>query len=207
MDTTAAIKSFKKEKIVTIALLTTWLCCSIATARRRLKEWKAYTSYNHNGRYYTLPGIAEFDEHGLWRYRDVFFSQHGNLKQTVVHLITHSAQGLSSSELGELLGLPPRSYLSPFRTHRALYREALKGRWIWFGADPRVRNKQQQARVAHGAVKRPEMPSDMEAVMILVDLINHPNSRLERIAHRLKQKGLVVDVAAIHRLLLHHDQS
>ena len=45
----------------------------------------------------------------------------------------------------------------------------------------------------------------MEAVMILVDLINHPNSRLERIAHRLKQKGLVVDVAAIRRLLLHHD--
>ena len=41
--------------------------------------------------------------------------------------------------------------------------------------------------------------------MILVDLINHPNSRLERIAHRLKQKGLVVDVAAIRRLLLHHD--
>jgi hypothetical protein len=205
MDATAAIISFKTERIVTVALLTTWLCCSMATARRRLKEWRAYTSYNHNGRYYTLPGIAEFDEHGLWRYRGVFFSQHGNLKQTVVHLIIHSQCGLSSAELGELLGLAPRSYLSPFRTHPALYREALRGRWIWFAADLRVRKRQKQTRVAHVAVKQTRLPSDMEAVMILVDLINHPNSSLERIARRLKQKGLSVEVDAIGRLLAHHD--
>ena len=73
MDIPAVIKLFKKQRIVTVALLTTWLSCSMPTARRRLKEWKAYTSYNHNGRYYTLPGITEFDEHGLWRYRGRVF--------------------------------------------------------------------------------------------------------------------------------------
>jgi hypothetical protein len=205
MNIPAVIKSFKKERIVTVTLLVTWLACSVPTARRRLKEWRAYTSYNHNGRYYTLPGIAEFDEHGLWRYRGVFFSKHGNLKQTVVHLITHSEHGLSSSELGELLGLQPRSFLSHFRTHPGLYREELRGRWIWFAADPRVRKIQKQTRLAHAAVQESRMPSDMEAVMILVDLINHPQSRLEGIAHRLKQKGLVVDVGAIRRLLVHHE--
>jgi hypothetical protein len=205
MNTSAVIKSVKKERIVTVALLVTWLSCSVPTARRRLKEWRAYTSYNHNGRHYTLPGIAQFDEHGLWRYRGVFFSKHGNLKRTVVHLITHSEHGLSGSELGELLGLQPRSFLSHFRTHPELYREELRGRWIWFAADPRVRKIQKQARLAQVAVKESRMPSDMEAVMILVDLINHPQSRLEGIAHRLKQKGLVVDVETIRRLLVHHD--
>lgn len=205
MNISSVIKSFKKERILTVALLTTWLSCSVPTARRRLKEWRAYTSYNHNGRYYTLPGIPEFDEHGLWRYRDVFFSKHGNLKQTVVHLITHSEQGLSSSELGGLLGLRPRSFLSHFRTHPELYREELMGRWVWFSADPRIRETQKKTRVAHAAAKVPRMPSDMEAVMILVDLINHPHSRLEQIAHRLKQQGLVVDVGSVRRLLAHHD--
>lgn len=205
MSISAVIKSFKKEKVVTVALLTTWLSCSIPTARRRLKEWSAYTSYNHNGRYYTLPGIPDFDEHGLWRYKDVFFSKHGNLKQTVVRLITHSVQGLSGSELGELLGLQPRSFLSHFRTHPGLYREAIMGRWIWFAADPRVHKIQQQTRVAQVAVKESPMPSDMEAVMVLVDLINHPKSRLEQIAYRLKQTGRAVDVEAIRRLLVHHD--
>ncbi|WP_297291265.1 hypothetical protein, partial [Oceanicoccus sp.] len=61
MDISTVIKSFKKENIVTVALLMTWLSCSMPTARRRLKEWGAYTSYNHNGRYYTLPEIPKFN--------------------------------------------------------------------------------------------------------------------------------------------------
>jgi len=205
MNISAVIRSFKKEKVVTVVLLATWLSCSIATARRRLRAWRAYTSYNRNGRYYTLPEIAEFDDNGLWRYQGVFFSKHGNLKQTLVHLVTHSVQGLSGPELGELLGLDPRSFLSHFRDHPALYRENLMGRWIWFAADPKTREKQKQTRLARAVAKGPRMPSDIEAVMILVDLIRHPNSGLEQIAHRLKPKGLDIDVQAIRRLLVHHD--
>jgi len=205
MNISAVIRSFKKEKTVTIVLLATWLSCSIATARRRLKAWKAYTSYNHNGRYYTLPEIAKFDANGLWRYQGVFFSKHGNLRQTLVHLVIHSMQGLSGSELGELLGLQPRSFLSHFRNHPALCREEMMGRWIWFAADLKIRDKQRHARLAQVVNQAPRMPSDMEAVMILVDLIHHPNSGLEHIAHRLKPKGLNIDVEAIRQLLAHHD--
>ncbi len=205
MDISAVIRSFKKEKVVTIVLLATWLSCSIPTARRRLKTWKAYTSYNHNGRYYTLPAIAQFDANGLWQYQGVFFSKHGNLKQTLVHLVTHSEQGLSGAELGELLGLQPRSFLSHFRHHPALCREDIKGRWIWFAADLKIRDKQRRARLAQAVSPTPRMPSDMEAVMILVDLIHHPHSGLEQIAHRLKLKGLDIEVEAIRQLLIHHD--
>ncbi len=205
MSLAAAIRSFKKEKVVTVVVLAAWLSCSIVTARRRLKAWSAYTSYNHNGRYYTLPEIAEFDDNGLWRHQGVFFSKHGNLKQTLVHLVTHSVQGLSGAELGELLGLQPRSFLSHFRDHPALYRESLAGRWIWFAANPKTRERQKQSRLARVVAKGPQMPSDMEAVMILVDLIRHPDSRLEQVAHRLKCQGVDMDVAVIRRLLAHHD--
>ena len=205
MNLSAVIGSFKKEKVVTVVLLATWLSCSIVTARRRLKAWNACTSYNRNGRYYTLPEIAEFDDNGLWRYRGIFFSKHGNLKQTLVHLVTVSAQGLSGAELGELPGLQPRSFLSHFRDHPALYRKHVMGRWIWFAADPGIREKQTRVRLAGVGPKEPRMPSDLEAVMILVDLIRHPNSGLEQIARRIKPEGFDVDVAAIRRLLAHHD--
>ncbi len=205
MNALAVIQLFQTERIVTVALLATWLSCSIPTARRRLKEWSAYTSYNHNGCYYTLPKVAHFDRHGLWRYKGAFFSKHGNLKQTAVYLISHSECGLSGRELGELLGLQPRSFLAPFRTHPKLYRERQAGRWIWFSADPGVRQNQKRNRAAQVAADASQMPSDMEAVMILVDLIHHPNSRLERIAYRLEQKGWVVEVETIRRLLVHHD--
>jgi len=204
MNLSPVIQQFKNKKVVTVVVLAAWLSCSIATARRRLKAWRAYTSYNHNGRYYTLPEIADFDRNGLWRYQGVFFSKHGNLKQTVVHLVTHSAQGLSGAELGELLGLQPRSFLSHFRDHPEIDRENLMRRWIWFAADPKIREKQKQTRLVQAVTKGPRMPTDMEAVMILVDLIQHPDSDLEQVARRLKPKGLDIDVDTIRQLLAHH---
>lgn len=198
----AVMRAFKKHKVVTIDQLAHWLSCSVVTARRRLKAWSAYTSYNRNGRYYTLPEIAQFDDMGLWRHRDAFFSKHGNLKQTLVYLITHSAQGLSSTELGEILGLQPRSFLSPFRNHPAIYRENMTGRWIWFAADAGIRKHQRQARLAEEDAKASCMPTDMDAVMILVDLIEHPQSDVEQIARRLKSRQIGID--AIRQLLEHH---
>jgi hypothetical protein len=204
MDLTAVMRSFKKQKIVTIDQLAGWLSCSIVTARRRLKAWRAYTSYNRNGRYYTLPEIAQFDDIGLWRYQGAFFSKHGNLKQTLIHLVTHSEQGLSGAELGEILGLQPRSFLSHFRDNPAIYRKKMMGRWIWFAADAEIREQQMQARLAQGVAGASRMPSDMEAVMILVDLIGHPQSDVEQIARRLKSKDLNIGVTAIRQLLEHH---
>ena len=52
--------------------------------------------------------------------------------------------------------------------------------------------------------KAPRLPTDMEAVMILVDLIQHPDSDLEQIARRLKPKGVDIDVDTIRLLLAHH---
>ena len=204
MDLTAVTRSFKKQKIVTIGQLAGWLSCSVVTARRRLKAWRAYTSYNRNGRYYTLPEIAQFDDIGLWRHQGAFFSKHGNLKQTLVHLVTHSAQGLSGAELGKILGLQPRSFLSHFRDNPAIYREKMMGRWIWFAADPKTREQQMQARLAGEGARESRMPSDMEAVMILVDLIGHPESDVEQIARRLKSKQHDIDVTAIRQLLEYH---
>ena len=72
MDLTQVTRAFKRQKVVTIVQLSNWLSCSIVTARRRLKAWHAYTSYNRNGRYYTLPEIAQFDDIGLWWHQGGF---------------------------------------------------------------------------------------------------------------------------------------
>ncbi len=107
---------------------------------------------------------------------------------------------MSGAELGEILGLQPRSFLSHFRDHPAIYRENLAGHWIWFAADPKTQEQQIQARLA----QKSRMPSDMEAVMILVDLIEYPGSSLEQIAHRLKSRKFDIEVAAIRQLLKYH---
>jgi len=64
-------------------------CCS----RRRLKDWKVYTSCNHNAGYHVLTSVPSFDEHGIWRYNGIFFSRHGNITQTIIKLVNDSSTG------------------------------------------------------------------------------------------------------------------
>jgi len=82
-----------KEKVFTLNRLVLFLGCSSRTAQTKLKQWRTYTSYNQNGKYYTMPNVPQFDHHGLWHYKDKFFSKHGNLKKTVIHLICTSESG------------------------------------------------------------------------------------------------------------------
>ena len=106
-----ALKAFRRRKVMMLGEVAELVHSSIHTARRRLKEWRAHTSYNQNGRYYALPDVPEFDADGLWHWRGVFFSRYGNLKQTVVELIRRSSAGLDAGEMSSLLGLDPRSFL------------------------------------------------------------------------------------------------
>ena len=114
----------KKQKIFTLNKLVSILECSSRTAQTKLKLWKAYTSYNQNGKYYTLPEIPQFDSFGLWRYKNAAFSKHGNLKKTIVQLVNSTSAGFSGKQLGELLGLSPQSFLHHFRGCPGIYRES-----------------------------------------------------------------------------------
>ncbi|MFZ0451132.1 MAG: hypothetical protein WAL98_17990 [Desulfatiglandaceae bacterium] len=64
-----ARSAVKREKIFTLNRLVSILDCSSRTAQAKLKLWKVYTSYNQNGKYYTLPENPHFDGHGLWRHK------------------------------------------------------------------------------------------------------------------------------------------
>lgn len=93
-----------------------------------------------------LKVLPRFDAHWLWQYRDIRFSGFGNLTQTVIQLVHRASGGLRASELEDLLGLQPRSFLSLFRHHLVLKREVHEGRFVYFAADAN-RYRQQAARL------------------------------------------------------------
>ena len=67
------------EKILLFKDIEAQKDCSKITIRRHLKKLKVISSYNKNGKYYTLPSIVNFDINGLWSYQGVLFSKYGNL--------------------------------------------------------------------------------------------------------------------------------
>lgn len=203
MNEDRVLKQFRRQKIITIGQLVEWLKCSVITARRRLKKWHSYTSINQNGSYYTLPQIPVFDENGLWKYRTVLFSKHGNLKQTIVTLITGSEKGLSAVEIAEFVDLVPNSsYLSRFKSVPGVRREKLQGRFIYLSDHPEIYSRQKQRRATGQAAIG--FPADSEAVEILVQLIKHPDIGIEQLAAKVSKPGKQVGPAVIRRFLQFH---
>ena len=200
MDEKHALENFKRQKVITIEQLVKMLKCPVITARRRLKKWQTYTSINKNGRYYTLPQIPVFDKNGLWKYQRILFSKHGNLKQTIVALITDSQKGLSAIEIAELVGLAPNSsFLSRFKNVPGVKREKHQGRFIYLSDRLKIytRQKQRWTTIA--------FPTDAQAVVILVQLIKYPDIGIEQLADHVSAQGQSVEPAAIRRFLQFHD--
>lgn len=199
-----AIKTFRKKKVLVIEELSELLGSSLVTARRRLKQWKAHTSYNFNGRYYVLPDVAKFDSQGLWRHQDILFSRHGNLKQTVIALVKNSPAGLTGSEIGELVSLTPRSFLSHFRSESQLRRETIEGRFVYFASDKKTCVQQKKTRQTPANPADTHVLTDAEAVVILVERIKHPGLSIEDLAKQLHKTGCRFSAESIRRFLDSH---
>ncbi len=196
---------FKENKAVTVDDLATRLRRSVPTIRRRLKEWKAHTSYNQNSRYYTLPGIPEFDQYGLWKHRNIFFSKHGTLKNTIGALIHQSPAGLNAFDLDELLDVPTRVLLSQLNNNGALCRERYQGVFVYFSGQIEISEQQRIARKkAYPSIAPYEPLSDQDAIVVLVELIRHSNDDAERLTRRVRRRGVNVSTTQIRDLLVRH---
>lgn len=184
--------------------LASLLGCSSRTAQAKLKLWKAYTSYNKNGKYYALPEIPHFDVNGLWRYKDITFSKHGNLKKTIVHLVTVSPAGLSGRELGELLRLSPQSFMHHFSKCPGIRRQKHEGVFVYFSDDDELYKK--QARQKCSDVRRSAVAtiSDSEAIMILVAIINHYGISANVIMSLPEIKKSKLTLPAVQGFIEHH---
>ena len=191
-----------RKKIVTLDELALSLHCSKRTVQRRLAKLRTIRSYNRNGRYYTLEGIPKFDANGLWRYCGTCFSRFGNLTQTFVQLVRISQAGLTSHEAGDLIGLRPSSFLWNFHSHPEIKRQKHQGRYVYFASEPVRYAQQRQNRIMMRQTKR--LPSEFEAIAILVEKIKYPQLSLEELADKLKGKNLCIDPEAIENLFLHH---
>lgn len=195
---------FRRSRIMTVTQLAQILDCSIPTVRNRLRSWRALTSYNRNGRYYALPNVAKFDEHGLWKYKGVCFSRWGTLINTIPQLVKHSASGLDASEIGRLVGLPPRSFMAQLRNVQGLRREKVEKRFVYYADEDHTYRSQRTRRAEQSKTMPTNLPSDTEAIFILVDRIKHPEFSEQQCAQRLRSKGNSIGVVAIRNLLAYH---
>ena len=197
-------KFLENIKVFTLEQLVTSLRCSIPTARLKLKQWRTYTSYNQNGRYYTMPAVPCFDENGLWHYEKISFSKYGNLRNTVIHLINASPSGLTGNEIGNLVKLYPRSFLHHFRNVVGIHREKREGLYVYF-SDDADKYKQQIQNRSRYLISTGKLFSDTDAIVVLTALIRHHGISVEDIMKLPEVRERNFSPVVIREFLERHD--
>lgn len=120
---------------------------SRSTGFRYLRELHHLTSYTHNGKYYTLPGIAQFDSNGFWYFGDVGFSIYGTLIDIVHQTITQSVAGKFNYELEKHCKVKVQAALRALLRSKKIARVRLEKKYLYVHADPSTGDRQIRNRI------------------------------------------------------------
>jgi hypothetical protein len=174
--------------------------------RRHLKHIGYYSSFTHNSRWYTLKSIPQFDQNGLWFIDDIGFSKHGNLKQTILHFINKSAQGLLARDLNKLLATPCYAVLNHMYKSQSIDRVQSASGFIYIST-----NETKKQRQLH-RIKAQQTKTDdrlqlnaISTVYVLVEYIKNPDATFKALSIAAEKHQVIAPPEAIERLFEKHD--
>ncbi len=195
------LKAFRQHKVLTKDQLLAATQCSNMTAWRLLKRHGYYTSYNCNARYYTLAGLPQFDQHGLWSFREIRFSQWGSLTNTIVALVENADAGMTPDQLQQLLQVKNiRSALGRLVQQGRLAREKVGGRFVYFPVGDANERCQRRREMETPAA----MPSLEHVIALLVEIIQRPQNSPRQWAQRLARQEIRLSTNDIRKVLDHY---
>ena len=174
------------------------------TVFRYLQKLHCLTSYTHNGKYYTIPDIAQFDKDGFWRFGDIGFSIYGTLMNTLAHLITMSESGKTNTELEKQCRTRVQNSLQKLLKPNKIAIAVQAKPCLYVNPDPAVSDRQIKRRTAIGNRRR--LP-EWIVVEILVEIIRSCSIQPEinDIVKRLSKRGSLITHAQVEQVFEEND--
>ena len=185
---------FTKEPCWMIKPLSAEVKYSIPSVRRFLNEVGYYSSFSHNGSWYTLRSIPKFSQDGLWFYNDIGFSRTGTLTKTLISLTNRSPAGMTADQLGARLHCRCHTVLVQLYRQGKLKRQKEGRSYIYIAVDPQQAKLQRQAITMRSLPVAP-LPAEI-IVLVLVEFIRKPESSFEQLATAIANKSGAAIVAA-----------
>ena len=195
------LRSFLRRKLIATlkelkqALGTT----STMTVFRKLKHLGYRTSYSHRGQYYTLREIPQFDEQGLWSYRQAGFSRDGTLLATAQRFVEQAPAGLTAGELQAVLGVEVKQPLLGLYEHERVDRRVVEGVYVYLARGAgrqREQRLRREDRSAAREIEEPEVGAELspelkDGIILFYSLLDERQRRLYAglEAHKVGQGG------------------
>ena len=139
------------------------------TARYKLAAAGCRSSYSHNGRYYTLDELADYDAHGVWSYGDIRFSQHGPLTATIAALVNQAHAGLFARDLKQMVKLDMLPTLSKLAQEGRVSRVKVEDRYLYCSSDTATRRRQRRNHTRPPAITDPTFLSAEQSLLEILD--------------------------------------
>lgn len=196
---------FAQNKVMDMPQLLAALNTTVRyTAFRYLRELHHLTSYTHNGKYYTLPEIAQFDPNGFWYFGDIGFSIHGTLVNTLHQLIKQSVAGKSNSELEMHCRARVQAALRILLQSKRIARVKPGKRYLYVSADLVASDRQIRKRTDVGPRQR---LSDWIVGEILIETIRScPNiPSIDEVTRRLAKRGSSITRDQVQQVFEEHE--
>jgi len=196
---------FRGPRVLTLEQLLRRLSCSRATVLRRLEEHGYHSSYNHSGKFLTIPEVADFDLQGLWLWKAARFSKHGSLKATVELFVQKSERGMTHEEISALLGVRAQNTLLDLVHEKKVYRERLAGTFVYLNRKAHARRGQARRRVAFLKEHPKTLPTSRQIITTLLELIKDRRAKREEIVLRCQRGGVPISREVVDAIFEAYD--
>ncbi len=194
------IDRFRLHKCLKLDDLSTALNCSGRSAYRLLKAIGYYSSFTHNGKWYTLEFIPVFDHNGLWFCQGIGFSLYRDLNATICSLIDNSSEGLTASDLSTTLSTSCPPVLNRLYKAEKIDRVKINRGFVYLSIDRAIKGRQVTCvEKTHGL----QLPSDTDTITILVEFIRNPNRSFEELASYLNKKRVFYSADMIKNMFVY----
>lgn len=202
MDTTQKLVSaFKRQKCWLIEPLAEEINYSIPSARRFLANIGYYSSFTHNGRWYTLFSIPRFKQDGLWFHKKIGFSREGSLTRTLVRLTEQSPMGLTAEQIGEKLQCRCHTVLVKLYREGRLQRQKFGRSYVYLAVDEQTASAQ---RLSIPEAQATMLPAEM-SVLVLAEFIRTPEAEIQQLAKTISRRtGVLIKREQVQMLFEQH---
>ena len=173
---------------------------SIPSVRRFLSQVGYYSSFTHNGKWYTLQSVPRFNREGLWFCDNIGFSNVGSLTQTLIKIISRSQAGMTAKIVGQQLrSRRCHTVLVQLCRSGKLQREKSGRSYVYLAGDSHTAAAQRR-NLALKNLPATHLPAEI-SVLVLVEFIHHPDSSFEQLAKTMaNKKNVAIQPAQIERL-------
>ena len=196
----------ERSPVLTIEDLKTKSGCHPRTLQRKIKSSHLLVSYNQNAKFYTTSNFAHFNHQGIWNYKQILFSKHGNLFETIIVLIDTSLNGYTAKELSTIIEVKADDALRILWLKHRLNRQKCGSQNVYFSIQEELFAQQLAARGQQTLNAAPTLIlSDYGRIIaILVEIIQQDSLDAQTLLKGIKKRNIEIDQTEIEAVIEHH---